>query len=179
MGNFLFGCNSILVYFVLLFVEGKAAKLLSNSHFNKVASKHYDSLSEADKVKLIENVASDVELTKQDVVKKIRKIFCQIQDKVKRRNNDIQLLQAHVFIFIIASTCIYIYYCKHMYLYLLLQAHVFIFIIASTCSTCIYIHYCKHMYLYSLLQAHVFIFIIVSTCIYIHYCKHMYLYLLL
>ena len=27
MGNFLFGCNSILAYFVLLFVEGKAAKL--------------------------------------------------------------------------------------------------------------------------------------------------------
>ncbi len=101
MGNFLFGCNSILVYFVLLFVEGKAAKLLSNSHFNKVASKHYDSLSEADKVKLIENVASDVELTKQDVVKKVQKIFCQIQDKVKWRSNNIQLLQAHVFIFIL------------------------------------------------------------------------------
>ena len=99
MGNFLFHCNSILVYFVL--VEGKAAKLLSNSHFNKVASKHYDSLSEADKVKLIENVASDVELTKQDVVKKVRKIFCLIQDKVKWRNNNIQLLQAHVFIFIL------------------------------------------------------------------------------
>ena len=99
MGNFLFGCNSILVYFVL--VEGKAAKLLSNSHFNKVASKHYDSLSEADNVKLIENVASDVELTKQDVVKKVRKIFCQIQDKVKWSNNNIQLLQAHILIFIL------------------------------------------------------------------------------
>ena len=40
-----------------------------------MASKHYDSLSEADKLKLIENVSSDVELTKQDVVKKVRKIF--------------------------------------------------------------------------------------------------------
>ena len=122
MGNFLFGCNSILVYFVLLFVEEKAAKLLSNSQFNKVASKHYNSLSEADKLKLIENkvaskhynslseadkvkliksVASDVELMKQDVFKKVRKIFCQIQDKVKWRNNNIQFLQTHVFIFIL------------------------------------------------------------------------------
>ena len=66
-----------------------------------MASKHYDSLFEADKVKLIENVASDVELTKQDVVKEVRKMFCQIQDKVKWRNNNIQLLQAHVFIFIL------------------------------------------------------------------------------
>ena len=66
-----------------------------------MASKHYDSLSEADKVKLIENVASDVELTKQDVVKQFRKIFCQIEGKVKWRNNNIPLLQAHVFILIL------------------------------------------------------------------------------
>ena len=78
------------------FCRREAAKLLCNSHFNKVASKHYNSLSEDDKVKLIENIASDVELTKQD-----RKIFSQIQDKVKWRNNNIQLLQTHVFIFIL------------------------------------------------------------------------------
>ena len=71
--------SSILVYFVLLFVVGKAAKLLSNSHFNKVASKHYDSISEADKLKLIENVASDVEFTKQDVSKKFEKYFARFK----------------------------------------------------------------------------------------------------
>ena len=55
---------------------------MSNCHFNKVASQYYESMSEIEKAKLIEEVSSDVEMTQQDVVKKVRKIFCQIQNMV-------------------------------------------------------------------------------------------------
>ena len=48
----------------------------------KQASKRYEYFSEEDKEKLVEDGASDVELTKRDVTRKARKIFCRIHSQV-------------------------------------------------------------------------------------------------
>ena len=55
---------------------------MSNAHFNKVASQRYEVMSESEKAVLLEDMASEVELTKHDVARKVRKMFGQIQNMV-------------------------------------------------------------------------------------------------
>jgi len=55
---------------------------VSNAHFNKVASQRYENMTEPEKAVLLEDMTSEVELTKHDVAKKVRKMFGQIQNMV-------------------------------------------------------------------------------------------------
>ena len=73
--------NVILPYGYIC-AEGKVAKVINNAHFNKEASKHYGALTEDERNEFVRGVSPEVELTKQDVTRKARKVMSHIQDKV-------------------------------------------------------------------------------------------------
>ena len=67
---------------LVFFVEGKAAKLVSNAHFNKEASKQYGSLTDLDREKLVGQVSSEVEMTVTQRTRRAKKLFINMQNQV-------------------------------------------------------------------------------------------------
>ena len=66
---------------IIFLTEGRSAKLISNVHFNRAASREYGSLSELDKEELVGEAPSEREMTKCQM-KRTRTIFCHIQKEV-------------------------------------------------------------------------------------------------
>ena len=72
-------CSNNIIIFL---IEGRSAKLISNVHFNRAASREYGSLSELDKEELVGEAPSEREMTKCQMKRRTRTIFCHIQKEV-------------------------------------------------------------------------------------------------
>ena len=59
---------------IIFLIEGRSAKLISNVHFNRAASREYGSLSELDKEELVGEAPSEREMTCQ-TKRRTRTIF--------------------------------------------------------------------------------------------------------
>ncbi len=70
------------MWLLSFFLEGKVAKIVSNAHFQREASKHYGKLNEEEKTEYVREVSPEVEMTKQDMIRKARKTMNHIHDKV-------------------------------------------------------------------------------------------------
>ena len=78
---------------IIFLIEGRFAKLISNVHFNRAASREYGSLSELDKEELVGEAPSEREMTKCQMKRRTRTIFCHIQKNV---HNTVMLYNCYV-----------------------------------------------------------------------------------